>query len=105
MQYEYWFATLKGISNKRKQEIRKRIPSAELLYNIEETELRKHNFQETEYKIILENTNNKTINKEYEKLVGEGIACITMSDARYPKRLGNIPSAPYALFVKGELPE
>jgi len=54
VKYEYWFANVKGINSNRKLEIRKEFPNLEMLYNIEETALNKHNIEENEYKIILD---------------------------------------------------
>ena len=104
MKYEYWFANVKGINSHRKLEIRKEFPNLEMLYNIEETALKKHNIQENEYKIILDSIRNWQLEKEYQKLTQKGARCITMLDAKYPTRLKEITGAPYALYVKGRLP-
>lgn len=42
---------------------------------------------------------------EYERLSENGIRFISMEDPAYPERLRHIPDAPYALFVKGRLPD
>ncbi len=104
MKYEYWFANLKGISGKRKKEIREKFPTAEALYNIEETALKRHNIEEREYKIIVESLHNWKLDEEYDAMIQKEIQCIPILDACYPKRLKNISSAPYALYVKGKLP-
>lgn len=43
--------------------------------------------------------------EEYEKLKGKGIDLVTVGDVSYPKRLREIPDAPYGLFVRGVLPK
>ena len=105
MKYEYWFANLKGLSNRRKTEIRATFSTARELYNIEEKIIKEHNIEEKEYKIILEGIANWNLNAEYAKSVQKGICCIPIWDLRYPKRLKTISSAPYALYVKGKLPQ
>lgn len=42
---------------------------------------------------------------EYEKLICAGISLITVEEETYPKRLGSIPDAPYALYYVGGLPD
>ena len=37
MKYEYWFANIKEIGNKTKEQVRSKVKTAEELYNIEET--------------------------------------------------------------------
>lgn len=105
MKYEYWFSNLKGISGKRKKEIREKFPTTEALYNIEETALKRNNIEEGEYKIIVESLRNWKLEEEYDAMIQKGIQCVTIFDACYPERLKNISSAPYALYVKGKLPE
>lgn len=44
------------------------------------------------------------LDEEYEKMKEQGIRLITRAMQEYPRRLRDIPDAPYALFVKGGLP-
>ena len=53
MKYEYWFANLKGISSRRKMEIRQKVTSLEPIYNIEETVLKQIEIQKKEREIII----------------------------------------------------
>lgn len=104
MKYEYWFANLK-LSGKRKQEIRQVIQSAEELYYIEETILKQFLVDEKERKIILESTKAWKLDEEYQKLEQKGIWFVTILDEHYPRRLRDINSSPYTLYVKGKLPK
>ena len=53
MKYEYWFANIKEIGNKTKRQIRSKVKTAEELYNIEETALKKMEVpKETAHKIL-----------------------------------------------------
>ena len=105
MKYEYWFANLKGISNERKRQIRRNFKTAEELYYIEETALKMYDIQEKERKIILDSFASWEMEREYEKLLQRQVRFVISTDEVYPKRLRNIVSAPYALYVKGRLPE
>ena len=104
MKYEYWFANLK-LSCKRKLEIRQVIKTAEELYYIEETALKCYLEDENECELILDSIRTWKLDDEYQKLEQKGAWFVTIMSEEYPKRLRNIPSPPYALFVKGKLPQ
>ena len=104
MKYEYWFANLKGISNRRKMEIRQKLTSLEPLYNIEETALKQVELQRKEREIIIKGMREWELEHQYHKLEQQGIEFVPISDPRYPEQLKHISTAPYALYVKGKLP-
>ena len=105
MKYEYWFANLKGISNRRKREIREKATNLKELYYIEETALKQFKLQEKERENILKSIREWDLDKEYQKLERQGVQFVPILDKRYPKRLLHIASPPYALYVKGKLPD
>ncbi len=51
-----------------------------------------------------EYTRTYDLNREYEELLRKGIRFLTAEDEDYPQRLREIPAAPYALYVLGQLP-
>lgn len=104
MKYEYWFGNIKGVSGKRKLEIRTQVESAEALYYIEEMELKHLVPEEKERRLILDSRKEWDTTKEYEKIQEKGIQFVTRMDQAYPKRLKQIPSPPYALYIKGKIP-
>ena len=53
---------------------------------------------------VSEYTRTYDLNREYEQLLQKGIRLLTAEDEDYPQRLRKIPSAPYALYVLGQLP-
>lgn len=53
---------------------------------------------------VSEYTRTYDLNREYEQLLQKGIRLLTAEDEAYPQRLRKIPSAPYALYVLGQLP-
>lgn len=105
MKYEYWFANIKGISGKRKQIIRTGMKSLEKLYYIEETALETLGILEQEKTALLDSIRNWDLGGEYRKLEERGIVFLTILDESYPRRLKEIASPPYALYVKGEAPQ
>lgn len=105
MKYEYWFANIKGIGNKTKQQIRSKVKTAEELYNIEETALKKMEVpKETAHK-ILQSVKEWNLEGEYAKLTDRQVKFYTIFDKSYPSGLKEISAPPYALYVKGELPQ
>lgn len=105
MKYEYWFANIKGIGNKAKQQIRSCVKTAEELYYIEEKELKRMEIKEETCHKILQSVKEWKLEAEYAKLKEKRVEFITIGDKRYPARLKTISAPPYALYVKGKLPE
>ena len=105
MKYEYWFANIKGIGDKRKYDIRLRVLSARELYYIEETGFRRLGVSKKEQDVIRESKRNWNLDKEYEKLQQEKVHFLTRMSKDYPTKLKDISAPPYALYVKGKLPE
>ena len=104
MKYEYWFANIKEIGNKTKRQIRSKVKTAEELYNIEETALKKMEVpKETAHK-ILQSVKEWKLEAEYAKLTDRQVKFYTIFDEAYPSSLKEISAPPYALYVKGELP-
>lgn len=105
MKYEYWFANLAGISCRRKLEIREKVTNMEELYYIEETALKQLNIQQKEREIILKGIKEWKLDAEYQKLERLDVQFIPITDRRYPRKLLDIASSPYALYVRGKLPD
>ena len=105
MKYEYWFANLKGINDKRKREIREKVTTMEELYYIEETALKQLDVNEKEREIIINGIRGWKLDVEYQKLERMGVQFVTAADKRYPKKLLDIAAPPYALYIKGKLPD
>ena len=105
MKYEYWFANIKEIGNKTKRQIRSKVKTAEELYNIEETALKKMEVpKETAHK-ILQSVKEWKLEAEYARLTDRQVKFYTIFDKSYPCGLKEISAPPYALYVKGELPQ
>lgn len=104
MKYEYWFANIKGLTNKKKKELREQFSCAEEIYNIEETKLQNIGIEEIDCRNISKSKKEWDLEAEYEKLQEKQIKFFTVQNTEYPRRLREISSSPYALYVKGVLP-
>lgn len=106
MKYEYWLAAIEGVSDRKKLLLHTYMKSARAVYYIEETEL--NNFQflnEKDRNTIRQAQKEWDVEKEYENLLKKQIRVIPCWDTAYPKRLKEIADKPYAIYVKGNLPE
>ena len=106
MKYEYWMACIRGISAKKKTLLREHMKTAEAVYYIEETQLNNLQFlNEKERNTILQAKKQGNLESEYEKMLEKGIRFIPWFSEEYPERLKEIAAFPYALYVKGGLPD
>lgn len=105
MIYEYWLASVYGVSAAKKRSLRERFKSAEEIYNIEEKMLYDLDIlKEKEIRAIGE-AKKKDFKEGYYRIAEQGIAFVPYFAKAYPNRLKSIPNPPYALYVKGRLPE
>lgn len=103
--YEAWFANIRKISDRKKRWLRAKMDSAEAIYYIEEKELKERgDFTEKEREAFKEARRTKDPDEELEVMNEKGISFYTEASKEYPDRLREIPSPPYAIYVKGELP-
>lgn len=106
MIYEYWMAGIRPLSDKKKRLLREYIGSGKELYYIEETKLHFLDFLDAkDVNTILQARRQKNPEEEYLKAVKAGVTFVPYYGEGYPKRLENIGSPPYALYVKGRLPD
>lgn len=105
MKYEYWFAAIQGISDRKKRLLRESAGSGEAIYYIEESVLKKEEYlTENDRKTILFCQKSGRLGEEYERFLEKDIKFILCHDSRYPQKMREINDHPYALFVKGNLP-
>ena len=80
--------------------------NAEAIYYIEETQLKKIKFlNENERNKIMQAKKDNGFLEEYERMREKSIRFVPYFSEEYPKRLKEIPDFPYAIYVKGRLPE
>ena len=105
MNYAYWFANITAISNRKKRELLLWAGSAEDIYFLPQERMRELCMFEPRIAQLLTEAKKVPVRTPFEKLAEKGIAFLTVEDETYPEKLRNIPDAPYAIYVKGRLPE
>ena len=104
--YEYWFARMKNISDSKKKKLREAYGSEKEIYYIEETQLRLQNFlTKKDIEQLKIARKQKDLEEKYYNMEEKGIDFVPYFQKTYPKRLSELDGAPYALYVKGKLPE
>lgn len=102
--YDYWLCSIPGVGNRSIQRLLELCGSAREIYEASEAVLK----QVLSVGKLTELVNLRTdwdLQGEYVKLKEQGINFLTIEEAAYPKRLLQIPDAPYGIFYKGILPE
>lgn len=106
MKYEYWFAGIRNIPDRTKIKLKEKAGTAEAIYYIEETALRRMQMlKEQEIQKLLAAKKEEGLDRNYEAMRQKGISVIPWGEKEYPGRLKEIYDPPYALYVKGKLPD
>ena len=106
MKYEYWFAGIRNIPDRTKIKLKEKAGTAEAVYYIEETALRRMQMlKEQEIQKLLAAKKEEGLDRNYEAMRQKGISVIPWGEKEYPGRLKEIYDPPYALYVKGKLPD
>lgn len=106
MVYEYWFARVHPLTDKKKRKLRAYFGSGKAIYYIEEIRLQNAGFLDgKDIKRLTEAKREALPEKEFEKMMESGISFIPYFAKEYPEKLKNIDAPPYALYVKGKLPD
>ena len=97
---------MKNISDNKKKKLREAYGSAKEIYYIEETQLRLQNFlTKKDIEQLKMARKQKDLEEKYYNMEEKGIDFVPYFQKTYPKRLSELDGAPYALYVKGKLPE
>ncbi len=102
--YDYFLDACLGFSSVTKQNLIKEAGDSEEIYRMSEQQI--HRLLEggkAEY--FLQHRVEWDVNKEYEKMKERGIRLVSIPMEEYPMRLREIPDPPFALYVKGRMPE
>lgn len=110
MKYEWWFAGIRPLSDKKKKLFKEMYGNGKeiykALYNIEEKHFPKlRDIKEEDFQIIRQAARTQDVDRQYEGILKRGIHIVTYDMEEYPKRLSFFSGMPYALYVKGKLPE
>lgn len=105
MVYEYWLARVR-IADHKKRKLREIYRSGKAIYNIEETKLYFMDFLSEKDIVTLKNAQKeRNLWEKYEELTEAEIQFVPYYNRKYPKKLTQIDNPPYALYVKGALPD
>lgn len=102
-EFAYWLLSIPGIGEKTIRLLLSRFKSPGKVYTASEAELSEC-LKGMQLTHVLERQRNWNLKEEYEKLDIKGIGVVFYGEKTYPKRLLEIPDAPYALFYRGSLP-
>lgn len=106
MKYEYWFAQIPHLSDRKKYLLREYMGNGKSIFYIEETKLKKIKFlNEKEINTIIQAKKAVDLDALSSHLKEKSIRFISRFSEEFPKKLLEIPDPPYALYVKGRLPE
>lgn len=105
MIYEYWLATVSGMPARKKKKLRELAGNAETAYYMEEKDLRTFEFLKKEEIQAFFQSKKNPFREEYERMVKHQIRFVPYFAKEYPKRFSCIHNPPYAVYVKGSLPE
>lgn len=105
MEYEYWLAGIQGISSKKKYLLRERMKTGRAVYYIEETQLAGLDFLSEKERQALKSAGRQRIGNRRTEAAEKGIRFIPWFSEAYPQRLLELSDFPYALYVKGNLPD
>ena len=104
--YEYWLHRMPEAGNRTIRELLRRYHTPFEVYGAVKRRSKGvlEVLAEARMDEAAEYTRTYDLNREYEELLQKGIRFLTAEDEDYPQRLRKIPSAPYALYVLGQLP-
>ena len=103
-EYAHWLFCIEGIGQRTIDKLLCGGRSCKEVYEMEWAEL-EGILTKSQLKKFVESRNIWDFEKEREKLRSLGIRFISRIDPDFPERLKNIPDPPFALYVKGELPD
>ncbi|HAX53620.1 DNA-processing protein DprA [Muricomes intestini] len=106
MKYEYWFAQIARVNDRKKYFLREYLGTAKDIFYIEEMKLNKMEFlNEQDVNTIMQAKKTLDPDMLYKDLKKKSIRFIPWFSEEFPEKLCEIPTPPYALYVKGSIPE
>lgn len=103
--YDFFAASLQDGYVGRLVEIVEKAGGARNLYNMKDYEIEARlGVSRKMAAHIIKCKEEINLEEAYEEMLGKDIKFVCYRDEDYPEKLKNIPSKPYALFVKGNLP-
>ena len=113
----HWFHTLKGITQKEKEELLNLCPKVEVWYRAEETgrteelfgdklqtDVQKKRKREIQ-RILEDKTGKEAARRSFDVFQRNNIKIVTREDTEFPLRLRHVYLSPFVLYYKGSLPK
>lgn len=101
--YAYWLCSVPGVGSRTIEKLLTLCGSPQGVYEAAD-DIWERVGRKTLTEAAIIQKSNWDLEKEYLRMEEKGIRFLLQEDAEYPKRLLEIPDAPFALFVKGEVP-
>ena len=105
--YDYWVATLQDGYIGNIIQLTQKAGGARALYEMGRKEMMQRLGIREKLAAYIEDNRISTegLERAYAAMGAAGISYVNHTDREFPEKLKNIPSCPYGLFVKGELPD
>lgn len=101
--YIYWMTSVDGVGSRTIEKLVDYAGSPEKAYGLKLSDMMEI-IPKSKAEALLKAKRGGDIFEEYFALKRKGIQFISIYHPCYPKRLKNIPDAPYGIYVEGELP-
>ncbi len=102
--YACWLCCVPGIGSRTMEKLLALCPDPEEIYRRGE-ELWKQVLSQRQREQIRNYAGRITPEELWEKMVRRGIGFVALPDTEYPRRLREIPDAPWGMFFRGRLPD
>ena len=106
MKYAYWLHNISGIGNSKIRNLYAHAECAEEIYHMSLSHLKKIvGITEDDIKEIHNSRRRWDVDKEWFRLMEQGIGFVSLEQMEFPEKIRNIPNPPYALYYVGKLPD
>lgn len=103
--YWVWFSSLRGLRTVLLRELLRRLGGPKEVFLAEERALAECGASREELDALLRQRELKSAGETISRCEELGISILTFQDASYPSRLRDIPDPPWALYIRGRLPD
>ena len=101
MKYAYWLHNVPRIGNIKIQQLLLETNGAEEIYGLDSHQLKKiGRLTEADVKAIEESKQKWDVDKEWFKLIEQGIGFVSLEQNEFPEKVRHISNPPYALYKR-----
>lgn len=106
MKYAYWLHNIPQIGNGKIRFLYEEAVCAEEIYHMPLSALKNiKGLTETDIKAIQTSKRKWDVDKEWFRLMEQGIGFVSLEQSEFPEKVKHIPNPPYALYYVGKLPD